>query len=187
MELRFSLCLISETNDIADENRHFLTCCKQQIWDSLRSQITCLIPGLEEIVPSQQDINICSNKTLATNVYNKYSKTTRDLLRFNVRCPVPCRQQSFDVKVDFFDKNSFIDVEGTYPQNVLDSTVFVSICYSSILIETRVETYLYDLGNFLTSAGGNLGLLLGFSCLSVFFVILKCLQRSLKSLALKTT
>jgi hypothetical protein len=179
MELRFSLCLISETNDIAEENRHFLTCCKQQIWESLRSQITCLIPGLEEIVPSQQDKFICSNQTLAADTYKKYKETTMNFLRYSVRCPVPCRQQSFDVKVDFFDKNSFIDVDDTYPQNVLDSTVFVSICYSSILIETRVETYLYDLGNFLTSAGGNLGLLLGFSCLSVFFILLKCLKRSL--------
>ena len=117
-------------------------------------------------------------------------QTTMNFLSNNVDngCPVPCSQQSFDVKINLFHKNSFIDVLEAYPSDVLDSKAFISIFYSSVLVETRVETYLYDLGNFLTSAGGNLGLLLGFSCLSLLFAFLHCLKRNLKkSLACKKT
>ena len=41
--------------------------------------------------------------------------------------------------------------------------------FNSLLLEERIETLVFDLGDFFSSAGGNLGLFLGFSCLSVLF------------------
>jgi hypothetical protein len=48
---------------------------------------------------------------------------------------------------------------------------------SSLIVEERVETLVYDVGSFLAAAGGNLGLFLGFSCLSVFLYIIKLVMR----------
>jgi hypothetical protein len=39
----------------------------------------------------------------------------------------------------------------------------------SAIVEEQIENLEYDIVDLLASAGGNLGLLLGFSCLSVLF------------------
>ena len=43
---------------------------------------------------------------------------------------------------------------------------YLSLGYSSLDVEARTETLVYDVGNFLAAAGGNLGLFFGFICLS---------------------
>ena len=43
-------------------------------------------------------------------------------------------------------------------------------------MEERVESLVYDFSAFLVATGGNLGLFLGFSCLSVGFGIINWLQ-----------
>ena len=48
--------------------------------------------------------------------------------------------------------------------------------YSTLDVEERIETLVYDAGNFLAAAGGNLGLLLGFSCLSTVFGFINIIQ-----------
>ena len=51
----------------------------------------------------------------------------------------------------------------------------LSVYYNNLEIEERTETLIYDLSTFLSAAGGNLGLLMGFSCLSVLLALIKCL------------
>jgi len=45
-----------------------------------------------------------------------------------------------------------------------------------LAVEERFETLVHDTGSLLASAGGNLGLMLGFSCLSVLTAALDCLR-----------
>jgi hypothetical protein len=56
-----------------------------------------------------------------------------------------------------------------FPDSVFENTASVSINFQSLLVEEEEETYVYDFGNFIVALGGNLGLMLGFSCLSVVF------------------
>jgi hypothetical protein len=49
----------------------------------------------------------------------------------------------------------------------------IAMSYSSLLVEERTETIIYDLECLLTSLGGNLGLFLGFSCFSTLVGVLK--------------
>jgi hypothetical protein len=53
-----------------------------------------------------------------------------------------------------------------------DIHYFISLKYETFNVEEHVESLIYDAGSFLVSVGGNLGLFLGFSCLSVFFAII---------------
>ncbi len=53
------------------------------------------------------------------------------------------------------------------------SSVALYLMYDKFIIEEHVETLVYDTASFLAQAGGNLGLFLGFSCLSV---LLGCIQ-----------
>jgi hypothetical protein len=43
-------------------------------------------------------------------------------------------------------------------------------------VEERIETLVYNTGSFLSAAGGNLGLHLGFSCLSTVFGFINWMQ-----------
>jgi len=44
-------------------------------------------------------------------------------------------------------------------------------------VEAKKESYVYDGVNFLTAAGGNLGLFMGFSCLSIIFSLIDSLNK----------
>ena len=61
-----------------------------------------------------------------------------------------------------------------------DSGYLVCVYPVDELIEDQVETLIYDFGGFVAAAGGNLGLFLGFSCLSVTFAavdrLVQCLD-----------
>jgi hypothetical protein len=43
----------------------------------------------------------------------------------------------------------------------------LDLLFSSLNVEEKVESLVYDIASFMATAGGNLSLLLGFSCLSV--------------------
>jgi hypothetical protein len=54
--------------------------------------------------------------------------------------------------------------------------------YDNLYVQRSVQTLLYDSGSFLTSMGGNLGLTVGFSCLSVGFAVVAMTNKWLKRL-----
>jgi hypothetical protein len=58
-----------------------------------------------------------------------------------------------------------------------DRNIFNLIYYYVTLnTEQIIESLEYDFGNFMVAAGGNMGLFLGMSCLSVLFSLVECLQ-----------
>jgi hypothetical protein len=54
------------------------------------------------------------------------------------------------------------------------------VTYRNLNTEQVIESLEYDLVNLLSDAGGNLGLFLGLSCLSVLLAALKCMKRAPK-------
>lgn len=54
--------------------------------------------------------------------------------------------------------------------------VMLSLMFISVLVEQQVDSYVYDVINFLSAAGGNLGLFLGFSCLSIILYIIDMIE-----------
>jgi hypothetical protein len=50
-------------------------------------------------------------------------------------------------------------------------------------VDEETETLVYDLGTFLAALGGNLGLALGFSCLSILLGIVNYLSQFLTRVA----
>ena len=53
--------------------------------------------------------------------------------------------------------------------------------YPTFDVEEKIETLEYDLANLLVSAGGNLGLFLGFSCFSVMLSVINWLNAKFAS------
>ncbi len=54
--------------------------------------------------------------------------------------------------------------------------------FATMSVEEHFETLVFDLGSLLAAAGGNLGLFLGFSCLSLVFSFLDYVTLSFKKI-----
>ena len=93
----------------------------------------------------------------------------------NYGCPLPCQQNSYNLKLNYFHKNSWIDTDGK--SGIIPDSFSLAVAYNTLIVEERVESLVYDVGSFLAAAGGNLGLFLGFSCLSVFLTLIKFVMK----------
>ena len=91
-------------------------------------------------------------------------------------CPVPCQQTTYITKINKFHKNTFVYSANGSSAGNSSSFVFMSIGYETLNTELHFETLIYDTGNFLTQIGGNLGLFLGVSCLSVMTDLIEFLH-----------
>ena len=60
----------------------------------------------------------------------------------------------------------------------MESYVVLIPYYTTLEVENEVETYVYDISSFLASVGGNLGLLLGFSCFTVLFASINLAKKT---------
>jgi hypothetical protein len=77
-------------------------------------------------------------------------------------CPLPCERNRYTYNMHSLHENA---VTSEPPD--LEDFYCMYFYYSSFQVEQHVETPIYDVGGLLAAAGGNLGLCLGFSCLSI--------------------
>ncbi len=52
--------------------------------------------------------------------------------------------------------------------------------YDTLRVEEKIETLTFDLGGVLAAAGGNLGLCLGFSCLSILHTTIYLISQQIE-------
>jgi hypothetical protein len=57
--------------------------------------------------------------------------------------------------------------------NVPEGFALLDLSYETYSVEEQFEKFVFDIGSLLVAAGGNLGLFLGFSCLSIVFSVLE--------------
>jgi len=113
----------------------------------------------------------CSNETEGKDSIRKFQYIFFDFIGYpeSFGCPLPCSRLSYIFTLYHLHKNSFLY---EMPQNFTEKDVYsFNYFYKTLLVEKQVETLAYDFGGFLAAAGGNLGLCLGFSCLSILFTI----------------
>ena len=143
----------------------FVLCCKNKLWENIPSSINCTISEMNTLIPDTETVTECQNQTLASNVYWAFAfylnKFTHRPWMFG--CPVPCRQLSYKIIVENYHKNNVM-LDGDKMKE--SKTYFtLMVYYPSLTVEERIENLEYDLVDLLALAGGNLGLLLGFSLL----------------------
>jgi len=83
-------------------------------------------------------------------------------------CPIPCNFSTITVSADHSHKTSIIDPLNRFSAN---ESYFISIFYVTTDVEEKRITLLFDVGTMISATGGNLGLALGFSVLSVLLVV----------------
>jgi len=137
-----------------------MECCRAKIWSLLLPKINCSIYGSECLIPLSYEIPECQSYQSASQTYFQ----TRELLKkfysnFPKHCPLPCTHKSFGVSLQYFNKNTVVDMESKTTPEVANVTTALTLAYSSLLIEERIETFFYDIESVMTSIGGNLVIL----------------------------
>jgi hypothetical protein len=153
-------------------NSEFIECVKKVYWSEISNRINCSVPGLEIMMPINVTLAYCNNKADAQQIVNLIDSSesiTSEILR--CQCPLPCIKRSFSAKFKYFHKNSNFDIKEEMDK-LVDTTVSFWFIYSTLLVEEKVESYVYDFVNMMTSLGGNLGLFLGFSCFSTLMYLI---------------
>ncbi len=137
-------------------------------------------------------IQECKDENSAAYTLEKVLQIFKDFFTNSNRygCLLPCKITTFEINLKLYHENTW------YIYNKLtgseDTEKIISeehsfglfYFYETLRIEEKIETLIFDLGGVLAAAGGNLGLCLGFSCLSILHAILSFISHLMKKLTL---
>jgi hypothetical protein len=152
----------------------YIQCSKEQLWSNLPLSINCTIVDMKNIVPKNSKFNECNDDSTANYVYWEFADYVTNFVKQapEYGCPVPWTQISYKLNLDYTHENTIVPNKNSAKNH--NFTVIYH--YSTFNIEERIENLEYDIATLLVSAGGNLGLFLGLSCLPVLFAMLKCIR-----------
>ena len=108
-----------------------------------------------------------------------------------------CKKSKYRVGVQTYDKLSFVSIKDPPPNSTLDKSTntetgqdssdinkkenmrsrAIYIYYSTTNVRLSSTSKLISLSSFISSIGGNLGLFVGFSFMSVLLYVYKCLVK----------
>ena len=155
----------------------FVSCCKDSIRRNVITHIDCTLPSLEEFIDRPSNLTFCKDEESASKVFwdsssywDNFSSSTAEF-----GCPVPCSQISYKITFEFYHKNKWF-----YGDLLAADTVEVLALYlyfGTLDAEVRIDSLDYDLTSSLVVVGGNLGLFLGFSCLSVLLALVNLIVK----------
>jgi hypothetical protein len=92
----------------------FVECGREAIVSYLKSNITCLIPGLSIFFLSPNELPECQDKVSAKGSYVHFVLNFMyDFLAnpSDFGCPLPCTQTSYNLDIKYFHKTAFLDVD----------------------------------------------------------------------------
>ena len=167
------------SKDEANESDAFIQCSKNALWNNITQEVKCWIPQMKGILMINSTLPAC-NMTAGNATFEKFNNLFDNFAQDSnsLGCPAPCKQISYKLSVEYYHENTWF--YETYPYDTSEAYFPLKYYYDTLNVEQRIESLDYDFGNFLVSAGGNLGLFLGFSCLSVLLALIKCLKAVLK-------
>ncbi len=121
----------------------------------------------------------CANEDDALKVFWDFNNFTSHFVEepWKYGCPVPCTLVNFKVYLEYFHKNNWKIPDSELERDFFSLTYF----FSTLSVVEKIENFDFDLGTLLSSAGGNLGLVLGLSCLSVSLSFIRCLENIVSS------
>lgn len=154
-----------------DNDLELFNNCAKQTFEKIVSNSTefkCKIVEIEYFLQESLATPPCQNEEIAKEMFQLFSSYLTNFIRnpSKYQCTLPCKQCMYLTTIDYYHKN----IMGHHHEE--KGFFRLAIQYTSLNVEERIENLEYDIGNLLVSAGGNLGLFLGFSCLSLLFSVL---------------
>ena len=161
----------------------FVQCSKSIFIDEVVSKINCSIYNFIEFLdPSTVNLPQCGTRELAeetlitlANYYDTFLFNDNDS-----KCLVPCTQTSYTFSLDYHSKHSYLGPKRSH--SLQDKFFHLVVFFKVLEIDERTETLVFDTVALLSAGGGNLGLLIGFSCLSVGFAAIDLAAKYLSHL-----
>ena len=95
-------------------------------------------------------------------------------------CPKACNTTQLYVNLMLSNLNTIIDPLDEFEFEP-ERFYLLSFYWDQLDIEEHHEALTYDFSSFLAAAGGNLGLVLGYSCLNVFTYVIELIFRKICS------
>ena len=89
--------------------------------------------------------------------------------------PAPCQRATFKMGVKAYDDISSIYIPGN--EYYGKDTRWIKMSYSTTKVKISTTSRLIEFASFVSSIGGNLGLFVGFSFISMFFFIYDQLEK----------
>jgi len=173
-EIRTNLMFSSRDHCKLWSHKDYLQYIKEAFVQSTMSSINCSIYYFGDyLMPAYAALPKCESKQSAEKTY----EMALQYFSYMNSDEIPCSQVSYKYELEYQGKSSFYDPKKPFNHN---SEYFVFFTFFNKLeTEERTETLIYDAVNFLSAAGGNLGLFVGFSCLSVIFAIIDLICKHL--------
>ena len=146
-------------------NTQYNECIREQISHKFLEKVKCNIPGLRDVLTVKHSIPECADAQSADDTFFSYIEVSYDFLKNKIatHCQPPCKRKSYKTSAKQYHKNSWNDFSN---QSTEEDLFYLQMAFSSLNVESEVQTLVYDTGNMLAAAGGYLGLFLGFSCLT---------------------
>ena len=159
----------------------FNDCSKSNIWKQLVDKINCTIAPMKSIVPANSLVTECKDSYQGNITYRAFQEMFSYFTDSPDKyyCPVHCIQISYDIDLDYYYESTFIYSETDYSDIENINSFTLVVFYDTLNVKQLIESFDYDLGSFLASAGGNLGLFLGLSCLSILLSFIKLAKKGL--------
>ena len=158
------------TNYEGSDQTRFVECSKTALWSKLMNRINCSIAIFDAISgAAKTNFGECPNNDVAKmmeNIFLRLFEEFRDRPE-SFGCPLPCIRVTYDIDTSYYHENTE-DSRSNFTLYIFPGSKFT---------EDQSETLLYDAGGFLAAAGGHLGLLLGFSCLSALYAIVNWFKK----------
>ena len=149
--------------------------------EKLPKEIVCILPIMKYFLPQNTTLPECQNNKSEEDVTKALINYVYDIVDVpeSIGCPLPCRQINYKMNLDLFHKNSWTSFNSTISKN--ERYFNLEYRYMTLFVDEKIESLEYDIGSFLAAAGGNLGLMLGFSCLSVLFATVEYANKYLST------
>ncbi len=170
-------CKVYDLQNRENGNLMFVNCCKESLKKNIVANVDCTLPSIEEFTIS--NLTFCKDQELSSfvfwelnNYWNELSGSPGDF-----GCPVPCTQVSYNIAFEFDHKNKWFIGDLISDTGGSIDFFLLYLYFGTLDVEERIDNLDYDFESFLAAVGGNLGLFLGFSCLSVLLTFVRVLNR----------
>ena len=169
--------LSKKSNPCKDHD--FNSCAKREISRKIRKEnIDCSTAFWNEL--EEFGVPVCAslNKSSFFDLQSRLGKINRDFVRDpnSHGCPKLCTITKYNAKVEEFDEMTTSLVQGQDKQ--CESEYSLYIYFSMDHIEIIKEYLVYDMMTIISAIGGTMGLLLGYSILSMILSTLKLILQT---------
>ncbi len=123
------------------------------------------------------NLSACEDKETALQEAEKFSNYIFRINKNEIldNCLIPCKQSGFTHNLRYYHSNAWLS--HSLSNDDKKAFILVSLRFESFMVKEEIENYLYDTTSLLTGIGGNSGLLIGMSLLSLLLGTIRLAKR----------